>query len=261
MWIVVINPAFLSFVRRCFPQTRVHLHDTVDIARLDPVDVLGLNGPLEVGTNLPHFGSVILVDWNLRTRPFRKWFAIARSISHTRCGGVSNFCGVFKVLVHHACRASFLCHDELLGDYPRADIGALLDCRVSGTEVSISNTIERLNPPQVTRVGRLFHPRGLFPCDVLQPEFLAPCVFVSSKWVRRPLSLSERLLVFDLPVVILKSLTSREQRLLLSCLSVPLKCYSALTSGLFLTANVTIEEDSILTGGGGGGVVFGGGGF
>ena len=245
-WIILVSKHHVSFIRRCFPSVLVLLQDTVDYSCLSPVDVIGINGPLEVGLSPPSFGSIVLFDWNFRGKKWDDWYSIPCPLTHVECGGVSDFKGTFQVFVHSCNRTSFASADRLIGNYPRADLGAILDCRIHGTEVTQAPRLARLNPPVVSRIGNFFHPNGLFPLAVSNPEFLTRCVFVPSKWVHRHLGPAELLSVFDVPALIQKSLSTREQRSLGSFLRAPLKCYTALISGLLVDPRVSLFEGGLV---------------
>ena len=237
LWILVEDISFLSFVRRCYPNILVVGLDKVDFARLKPVDVVGINGPLGTPLVLPRSISILLLDWTCRRLSFPAWRVLGRRISHSGVGGVSDFLGGFMLAIHSSNWSSFLCDGPWVGGYPAADVGSLLDCRVAGAMAPDPGRLPTLSPPRVGWIGRSLHPRGLYPIQSVASYFLCPCVFSTSKWVRRQLSVPEKLGVFDIPVSFQKSWSVKESQHLLRHIRVPLKCHSAIVRGLFLDSD------------------------
>ena len=130
-WIIVEDPFFVSVTRRCFPSTLVLDLNTVDFSRLTPVDVLGVNGPLEIILTPPLFCSIILFDWNIRTRHWPNWFSRLCPVQRSLCGGVSDFSGSFKLLIRTFLKHTFKLSSSFLPAYHLGDLSGLIDCTVS----------------------------------------------------------------------------------------------------------------------------------
>ena len=250
-WIICFTPALVPLLRRCFETILILDSDKVDVQRLYSVDVIAINGPFSRLLQPPPSASILLCDWNMRIKSgWNDWTCRMQTVSHTACGGVSDFDGTIKWCIHNSSLDSFIIESELLDEFPLATLGSILSHVEKGEDLLQKPRLPRLAVPRVVSVShKSHHPDGLYPSGTDTPFFLVPCVFSASRWVKRKLTSKELLAVKDLPASIISSLSARERTQALQGITIPIKCLTAFTSALFIKGIVSVA--------GGGGVEIG----
>ena len=241
-WIITFTPALIPILRRCFPSTLILSTSALDVSRLTNVDIVAFNGPLSRLLEPPAIGSILLFDWNMRFKSgWEDWRIHHEPMSHSACGGVSDFVGCIKCCIHISSEANFRFETSLLSQFPLATLGSVLNHTESGEDLLQAPRLPRLSSPSVTGVThKSYHPDGLFPSSQRRPSFLVPCVFSASRWVKRSLTSKELLAVKDLPVSIISILAAHERKLVYNSTFMPLKCLTAFISATFMKGVVTI---------------------
>jgi hypothetical protein len=155
--------------------------------KLPPVDILCFNGKGARLSVPPPVGVILFFDWKFRNRGhWRDWNFRSSSISHARCGGVTDFqchitIGRHESVIHWWLKS----FNSLIGSYPSCHLSALVKCTVGGTELVRDPQLPLVVPPgMVVPLGRnLFHYKGLFPFGSWKTEFITPCVFSSLRLI------------------------------------------------------------------------------
>lgn len=225
--VVIEDAALLGFIQACTPLgCPVHL---------------GVNSvPMLTPPSIPT--SVLLIDggwkavyqelcqqWSLSTVIFTKgirrrpsgWAACSQSVSHAGVGGVTNANCILSCFTRHLPPVRLE-----TPSVPLRDVSTVLEDAPCGTEVT--PPIAEVEPLRVLCLEdhqRVIHGRGLVPWPLAPDlEVVTPSLFASAdRWVRRRLTLKERLGILDLPLGLLaasRSITHRQlgQFLPLGCL-------------------------------------------
>ena len=240
-WIVTCEKGLLSGIRRCFPTAIIWLNTEFESNKAVPVDIIAFNGPLTRLIDPPSFGTLLLFDWNVRCKgAWKDWTSKVYKFSHSKAGGVSDHTGIVKVCCH--CSSSdFDLSSAEIDTFPAASLGSILNHTEKGEELVTAPRLARLSFPSVTNVThKSYHPDGLFPVNTVSPNFLVPCVFVPSRWVKRTLTRKESLAVLDIPASMISILSPREQSLILDNSGMPIKSLVAIMSTIFIKGCVSI---------------------
>ena len=241
-WIITFNEDLLILLRKCFPNVKVVSATTGLVHTLEATDIVAFNGNEDHCVEIPSFGSILLFDWNIRHRfdPLQ-WSVHVHNLSHSKCGGVTDFTGKIKLCVHSSSCATFALEPDLIDAYPAADLSSILSHTEGGEDLLQPARLVKLDSPKVTQVThRSYHLEGLYPTKIKQPYFLIPSVFSVSKWVKRRLTKSELLAAYDIPVSLITLMTHSAKRKVLECIATPTKCLTALTSAIFLKGIVSV---------------------
>ena len=235
LWIATYGDAnHATFLQQTFPEIKVISLTCVQISSLTTPSILACNGPFQ-GSIPPPFGPLLVFfDWNVRLRKWIGWKILYESISHVTCGGVSDGVFQFKAACKHEAIPNLQWNLPMVQLEPKADIGAILGCRIGGINVTIAPRLPQLNIPVAQLVGHnTYHYRGLYPLINKFAEFLIPCVWARPvPWVRRKLSLEEMLSIYDVPVAFTALLSTAARKRILRQLTVPHKIYSSMVSKL-----------------------------
>ena len=236
-WIILLDASFKSMLTRLLPATRVVALSSLRFSSIGEVDVVLVNGVIPTGFPFDKLSCGVLC-WDMKlslSSLSSNWHFEHLLVSHANLGGVSNHVNTITIGVHDALKTSFQFDSStLLGSYPAADVGALLDCRVYGTPLEKPPRLQKLVSPSVTSVGNgVFHYRGLFPVGLNSTSFYVPCVFSKSRWVKRELTHREFLQVFDLPINFVQKLSTLELSRVSDAVSFPGKSLHAVVNGLF----------------------------
>ena len=241
IWIIIIDENWIEIVKRSFPTVLILNMNHVEPTRLPTVDVIAYNGIISGSFGAPSFGSLCLFDWNFRAKTWSEWKISSIKVDHSKCGGVSNFSGIIKIAIHKSMLPLFKIPETLLDTYPASDLSAILSHTEKGIELECAPRLPHLQLPVVSKVTHgCFHPRGLFPTDLIDPHFVIPCVFTTSKWVKRRLSTTEKLGVFDVPISIIQLLSWQDKKQLANVSVVPTKCLTAIVHGIFLKGTIQL---------------------
>jgi hypothetical protein len=238
LWIIVLPSGAHLFeaIKNQFQHVSVIQH--VEDEGFSPpgvADIICFNGPC-VGLSIaPTFGLLAFFDWKFRNRgKWDQWFFRFDSVSHSRCGGTSDFSGFITIGRHSSVTSAFPLHSSFVhSSFPACNLSTVTKCTITGKELLDDPHLPTLSgTPVTTSIGKnLFHFKGLFPFSTLSPEFLLPCVFGKrSKWVRRSLSLEEYRDVLDVPV---SGMRKRSLFDLLPSVKVPIKILSAVVNDFF----------------------------
>ena len=73
------------------------------------------------------------------------------SICHASVGGVTDYFGKFKIVVHKDSKVAFSLDPSNFPTYPSSDLGSVLECKVRGVEVAATR-LPRLPTPAVKRL-------------------------------------------------------------------------------------------------------------
>ena len=240
-WIVTCEKGLLSGIRRCFPTAIIWLNTEFESNKAVPVDIIAFNGPLTRLIDPPSFGTLLLFDWNVRFKgAWKDWTTKLYKFSHSKAGGVSDHTGIVKVCWHRSSSDFDLSSAEI-DTFPAASLGSILNHTEKGEELVTAPRLARLSFPSVTNVThKSYHPDGLFPVNTDSPNFLVPCVFVPSRWVKRTLTRKESLAVLDIPASMISILSPREQSLILDNSGMPIKSLVAIMSTIFIKGCVSI---------------------
>ena len=242
-WIVILDESIIELIRKCFPTILVLSGKDIDLSRLATTDIVGYNGPMTQIKFPPSFGSIYLFDWNVRLKNWHQWTITTHKYNHSTCGGVSDFHAVIKIAIITSMNDIFHLPDIIIGQYPASTLSSILEHTENGVEVNTAPRLPRLTVPKVSKVSHgCHHPNGLFPITELEPTFLIPCVFVTSRWVKQKLSTKELLGVYDVPISIIKLLSGTQRRQLTKITTTPIKCLTAILHEIFLSGTVGFSE-------------------
>ena len=108
----------------------------------------------------------------------------------------------------------------------------------SATDVDMNLTRKGMPPPLIKRMvvagpvvtplacnKELYDPMGLYPCAIIRPRFLLPCVFSPTKFVHRHLSIPEKCALFDVPPAFLGALSQAKLKQFHNELCIPLRLF------------------------------------
>lgn len=141
------------------------------------------------------------------------WMGRSASSSHARLGGRTD--GWWQMTWF--TRRGIITSKPTYPDRVPSPVVTIMDPVVSGPPCRAPDPY-LYDTPQVVvahenhklSCGRLYHSEGLFPVKVLNPRFIAPCVYGSTRFCRRPLLGRERAMVWDTPISVVDSLRERD---------------------------------------------------
>jgi hypothetical protein len=151
-------------------------------------------------------------------RPPSGWRLTHTRATHASVGGVTDTADrCFLWTRARANDSSPLTRSITLPTAVPRDVHSVVNDVVSGS-TSRGPVSSRLPCPAVTELSPgLYHAGGLFPSDISRPRFRVRSVFSPTKWCDRPLTLSERAAVFDVPHHVVTTLPpAAVERLLVS---------------------------------------------
>lgn len=259
-WILVKNAFWIDALTSCYPFLDFVLWD--DACRLECPQVLALSDGIDA--YVPHFldAQIIICDWEQKIagqfRRLKRWRSRVIRTTHSYCGGVSDLTVVMKCFINPVVFQFFDFNPRsLVEPCPGSSLNSILDIKLQGSKLLTRPELPTLEEPCVLKVGEpsIYHYRGLYPCGIRDPEFYIPCVFAANRWVRRHLQTFELLRVYDIPIQVEKTLSHRQQQLLLQVLKVPCKCSTAVAHSLFLASPPTRSEGASLASNGGGDIL------
>ena len=239
IWILIMDLNWIPIIQVAFPSCLILHIDQVDFNILPQTDIIAFNGPIQPIKTAPSFGCICMFDWNVRLRRWNDWSISTHFVEHAKCGGVSDLVATIKIGIFRRSGRSFCLPSSVTGSYPLSSLASILDHKIHGTEIPIPPRLSTLKCPEVTKVTHgCYHFRGHFPSQVSNPEFLIPCVFAKSRWVKRRLSVKELLGTYDVPIHIIQLLSTMHQRSLVRSQFTPIKCLSAVVQEIFLTNDI-----------------------
>ena len=205
-WVILQSPCYVSLVRRRLPQATILVLDEkeVDWCKLSDVSMIFCDRAPGAACSVWKFPSLMdLVAYREARRhpPLQDFVLTKLFIKHDQVGGVSDFCG--KISHYHRTHIASVQVTLLLG----SPVKTVLDCTIDATWNQPRREITWEPVPcaplrrlPVSGMGTTFSSEGLYPlAGHLRhpPQFMAPCVFSSSGFVRRRLAAAELLKVLD----------------------------------------------------------------
>jgi hypothetical protein len=236
-WILVVDGNLFDDINLTFPDVTLlsFLHD--HLSNVPPVDLVCFNGPMSGLSFPPSIGSLALFDWKFRNREhWVDWSFSHSSVSHVRCGGVSDYTGFVSLGIHSSLRDTFQAPPPPFhASYPKCNLSSLVKCTVQGRNIATDPGLPKVAlSTSAHSLGRnLYHFKSLFPFGNWTAEFFTPCVFAPKpvKLTRRTLSIDELREVLDIPSDGLRRFTITR---LLPSIRSPVKVLSAVLSRCFL---------------------------
>jgi len=196
----------------------------------------------------PGLSSLIWTNDNLHTlvatntprkRLRHPWEMYRVDVLHNEVGGVSD--GVFRIFIFSLHTLSGLTPTQL----PRRDVSSIVDPTTSGGTKAQPNEQSSMKIPTIRRTPcGVLSSFGLFPLLSMKQKFLVPSVFASSKWVHRKLSQQEILHVYDVPLRILKLISSADIHKLHRSIDVPFKVLVSVVSPIFRATSAPTTADT-----------------
>ena len=133
-----------------------------------------------------------------------------------------------------------------LQTYPTATVASILSCTLGGKECLQPSALQphQQTAPYVIK-HNVYHADGLWPADKSNPLFVAKCVFKTTKFVLRHLSIEEKLFVHDIPASLHPVLGKAYATNVVESMKTAIKCFSALVNALFLQHTWSIGGESV----------------
>jgi len=243
-WLCIHSQSpWIGLVKRLRPSLEV-LHSIPTF----PLDVVFCDGSPPGSTSFIWTGTTrfgVVCTQLPRSKIAQPWVMHKLSIRHCDVGGVLD--GVFTIRMFLRDKR----HPDLVPLFqPRRDVSSIIDSTsTGGTEASACTQTAMKIPSQRRTPCGMLSIYGLFPLQAPRQTFLTPSVFVSSKWVHRRLSLVERLHVFDVPLLLSKSMPSEVQRLLLLQVKTPLKVLASIVDPILWYISQKYESQNAFSSG------------
>ena len=236
-WIVLHDAALVTAVQESFRHVKVLHLPEVHWNRLQAVDVVGFNGPIESSGEPLTFGLFYFWDWDVRFR-WPSWTFLSNAISHAECGGVSDFLGSITVGTRDQLKIPAVFHVQS----PPGELGSILGGKTGGRALRTAPSLKALDIPVVQPIGlHCYHPRGLYPLQDQKAKVVTRYVFGSqSKWVERELTADEMLQVFDFPPQVYSRWSKTLKLTALTAVRVPIKVLVAVASTIILLLGLQV---------------------
>ncbi len=242
-WVVCMDPSNWEFFKIALP-TSIPLLSMSEAQILDPVHIIAVN---DVSMRSFHthlwntaVGCPLMIFDTTTRRPPPHLHSRRVRLHHTACGGVTN--GGFNFTCVSPSLPAVLAFGSFrFPTYPNDGLISILS-RTSG------GTRRGFNPSRVPAIGSsskvmqvfddnpgLFFGHGLCPLvpDLHLLQFICPCVYPTTPWVRRGLTVHELGMVFDLPASFTQRLGSIKLNALTRLLRVPIKPMTVMFLHLF----------------------------